>query len=115
MVAVDEEVAVRNAVDRLLLDAAGLDGREVWGAAFDAGLSRVDFPVGLGGLGVRPELQWIVDDALRGAGVPVSFPQNISGQAVVAPVVAAFGTPDQQTRYLRPIYTCDEIWCQLFS
>ena len=115
MVAVDDERTIRHAVGELIDRADGLEPREVWGAVFDAGLSRVDFPVGLGGRGVRPELQWIVDDALRGAGVPASFPQNISGQAVVAPVVAAFGSPEQQARYLRPIYTCEEIWCQLFS
>jgi len=25
------------------------------------------------------------------------------------------GTPEQRQRYLRPIFTCEEIWCQLFS
>ncbi|HYD10890.1 MAG TPA: acyl-CoA dehydrogenase family protein [Acidimicrobiales bacterium] len=110
-----DDVAVREAVQKLLYAIDGLSPREAWGAAFDAGLSRVDFPVGLGGLGARPELQWLVDDALRAAGVPSGFPQNISGQAVVAPVIAAFGTADQQVRHLRAIYTCDEIWCQLFS
>jgi alkylation response protein AidB-like acyl-CoA dehydrogenase len=112
---VSEDDLVRDAIEKLLIDVDRFEPREVWGAAFDLGLSRVDFPVGLGGLGIRPELQWVVDDALRAAGVPVSFPGNISGQAVVAPVVAAFGTPEQRARFLRPIYTCDEIWCQLFS
>jgi alkylation response protein AidB-like acyl-CoA dehydrogenase len=112
---VDDEVVVREAVAKLLDRIGGAPPREVWGAAFDAGLSRVDFPVGLGGLGVRPELQWVVDDALDAAGVPSAFPQNISGIGVVAPVVAAFGTAEQHARYLRRIYTCDDIWCQLFS
>ena len=25
------------------------------------------------------------------------------------------GTPEQRKRYLRPLFTCEEIWCQLFS
>src|SRR5439155_14340911 len=27
----------------------------------------------------------------------------------------AFGTPQQQERWLRPAFSCEEIWCQLFS
>ena len=34
---------------------------------------------------------------------------------MVAPTVVAHGTPAQQQRYLRPLFTCEEIWCQLFS
>jgi alkylation response protein AidB-like acyl-CoA dehydrogenase len=29
--------------------------------------------------------------------------------------VVAHGTPDQQRRYLRPLFTGEDIWCQLFS
>lgn len=88
---------------------------ELWAAAFDAGLSRVDFPLHRGGLGVRPELQWIVDDALVAAGVPSNFNENVAGIAVVAPVINAFGTTAQQDRFLRRIFTGEDIWCQLFS
>jgi alkylation response protein AidB-like acyl-CoA dehydrogenase len=114
-VEVDYEVVVREAIEKLLDTIVGLEPREVWGATFDAGLSRVDFPVGLGGLGARPELQWLVDDALTAAGIPSGFPQNISGYGVVAPVIAAFGSTAQHERYLRRIFTCEDIWCQLFS
>jgi alkylation response protein AidB-like acyl-CoA dehydrogenase len=114
-VEVTEDLIVGEALEKLLVAIDGLTPPEAWGATFDAGLSRVDFPVGLGGLGVRPELQWLVDDALTAAGVPSGFSQNISGMGVVAPVVAAFGTAEQHARYLRRIYTCDDIWCQLFS
>jgi alkylation response protein AidB-like acyl-CoA dehydrogenase len=112
---VSDEVLVRDALDALLPTVRDMRHRDAWGATFDAGLSRVDFPVGLGGLGVRPELQWTVDDALAAAGVPSGFPQNISGMGVVAPVLAAFGSSMQQARHLRRIYTCEDIWCQLFS
>ena len=32
-----------------------------------------------------------------------------------APTVLTHGTEAQQERYLRPLFTCEEIWCQLFS
>jgi alkylation response protein AidB-like acyl-CoA dehydrogenase len=114
-VEVNDEVAVREAIDKLLVTIDGVQRHEAWGATFDAGLSRVDFPTGLGGLGARPELQWLVDDALQAAGIPSGFSTNISGYGVVAPVIAAFGTTAQHERYLRRIFTCEDIWCQLFS
>jgi alkylation response protein AidB-like acyl-CoA dehydrogenase len=116
MISADEDALVRSTLDTFL---SGLDptapALEAWGAAFDAGLGRVDFPLGLGGLGVRPDLQYLVADALQAAGVRDAFMENISGFGVVAPVLARFGTPEQQRRHLRPIFTCEDIWCQLFS
>ena len=40
---------------------------------------------------------------------------NIIGLGMVAPTIVAHGTDRQQQRYLRPLFTCEEIWCQLFS
>ena len=34
---------------------------------------------------------------------------------MVAPTLVAHGTDHQQQRYLRPLFTGEEIWCQLFS
>jgi alkylation response protein AidB-like acyl-CoA dehydrogenase len=34
---------------------------------------------------------------------------------MAAPTIVDHGTVAQQQRWLRPLYTCDEIWCQLFS
>ena len=33
----------------------------------------------------------------------------------IGPTVIAHGTEAQQDRYLRPLASCEEIWCQLFS
>ena len=44
---------------------------EFLGAAYDAGLSWVHFPEGLGGLGVSRGLQAVADGILQGAGGPV--------------------------------------------
>jgi alkylation response protein AidB-like acyl-CoA dehydrogenase len=88
---------------------------EAWGATFDAGLSRVNYPLGWGGLDVRPELQSIVDEELERIGVPDNFSEQAGGIGVVAPALAKFGSDDQRAKYLRRLFTCEEFWCQLFS
>jgi alkylation response protein AidB-like acyl-CoA dehydrogenase len=88
---------------------------EAWGATFDAGLSRVSYPLGWGGLDVRPELQSIVDEELERIGIPDNFSEQAGGIGVVAPALAKFGSDEQRGKYLRKLFTCEEFWCQLFS
>ena len=85
------------------------------GARFDLGLAWVWFPQGLGGLGVDPRLQLKVDDRLDAAGAPDPKRVNLLGVGMGAPVLLAHGTPEQQHRWLRPLFIGEEIWCQLFS
>ncbi len=85
------------------------------GAQFDAGLAWVGFPVGLGGLGAPRRLQQKVSALLSAAGAPALFGRNPIGYGMAAPTVLAHGSPDQQRRYLRPMFTGEHIWCQLFS
>ena len=85
-------------------------------ARFDAGLAWVHFPEGLGGLGADPGLQPGVDRALALAGAPDNKPHtNVIGLGMAAPTLLRFGTAEQQQRWLRPLWTGAEIWCQLFS
>jgi alkylation response protein AidB-like acyl-CoA dehydrogenase len=86
-----------------------------WGAQFDAGLAWVDFPVGRGGLDRHHSLQLEVDSRLREAGAPSNLPVNLIGLVLMAPTMVACGTDEQQSRYLRPAFTGQELWCQLFS
>jgi alkylation response protein AidB-like acyl-CoA dehydrogenase len=86
-----------------------------WGAQFDLGLARVHFPEGEGGLGLDPNLQETVDEQLRAAGAPSNSLRNFMGVGMAAPTLVAFGTEEQKQRYLRRIFTCEEIWCQMFS
>ena len=94
---------------------ASTDPQAFWGAQFDLGLAWVHFPHGRGGLGLDPDLQQVVDDRLRDAGAPDPMLRNFMGLGMMAPTLVAFGTEEQQARLLRPIFTCDEIWCQMFS
>ncbi len=85
-------------------------------ARFDAGLAWVHFPVGLGGLAVPRALQQGVDAELAAAGAPDNDPQhNLIGLGMAGPTILRVGTPEQQQRFLRPLWTGEEIWCQLFS
>lgn len=112
-----EEDVVRERVGRLLHehDPATTEAAVFWGARFDAGLAWVAFPAGCGGLGVSPGLQALADDLLAEAGAPVNWLRNPVGLGAVAAALAAHGTDAQRRRWLRPIYTCDEVWCQLWT
>jgi alkylation response protein AidB-like acyl-CoA dehydrogenase len=112
-----ELVTLDEHLDALLAKApqAHDDLHAFWGEQFDLGLAWVHFPVGWGGLGLDPEYQPVVDERLRDAGVPSNFLENPIGIGMCAPTLISHGTEAQKRRYLRNIYSCDEIWCQLFS
>lgn len=85
-------------------------------ARFDAGLAWVHFPVGLGGLGAPRALQAVVTAELAAAGAPDNDPRRIGiGLGMAAPTILRYGTAEQQRRWLRPLWTGEEVWCQLFS
>jgi len=85
-------------------------------ARFDAGLAWVHFPEGLGGLGLARGLQPYVDRLLAEAGAPTNDPRAIGiGLGMAAPTILAFGTEEQKRTFLRPLWTGEEVWCQLFS
>ncbi len=95
-------------------DHATMDHLEFLRARYDAGLAWVHFPTGLGGLDLPRELQSVVDEEL--AGTPDNDPRRIGiGLGMAAPTILAFGTDEQKRRYLRPLWTGEEVWCQLFS
>jgi alkylation response protein AidB-like acyl-CoA dehydrogenase len=85
-------------------------------ARFDAGLAWVHFPEGLGGLGASRALQAVVDAELEAAGAPDNDPRRIGiGLGMAAPTILKYGTQEQKQRFLRPLWTGEEVWCQLFS
>ena len=85
-------------------------------ARFDAGLAWVHFPEGLGGLDAPRALQAVVDEEFVRAQAPSNSPmRNTIGLGMAAPTILRFGTAEQHQRFLRPLWTGEEIWCQLFS
>jgi alkylation response protein AidB-like acyl-CoA dehydrogenase len=97
-------------------DPATMDRLEFLRARFDAGLAWVSFPAGLGGRGLPRAVQPLVDAAFAAAGAPDNHPLRIGiGLGMAAPTILRHGTPEQQRRWLRPLWTGEEVWCQLFS
>jgi alkylation response protein AidB-like acyl-CoA dehydrogenase len=97
-------------------DPAAMPPLEFLRARFDAGLAWVHYPAGLGGQGLPRSLQAAVDAEFAAAGAPDNNPARIGiGLGMAAPTILAFGTQEQRERWLRPLWTGEEVWCQLFS
>ena len=112
----DEQLVVGK-VEELLAahDPRKTDRTAFLGTQFDAGLAWVHFPVGYGGLGLEPRLQKVVAERLYAAGAPHAAARNPIGYGMAAPTVVTHGSVEQKQRYLRPLFTGEEVWCQLFS
>jgi alkylation response protein AidB-like acyl-CoA dehydrogenase len=68
------------------------------------------------GLDADPMHQLIIDDELRRAGVSrTSVATNAIGVGWAAPTIFLAGSDWQKERFLEPIFTGEEVWCQLFS
>jgi alkylation response protein AidB-like acyl-CoA dehydrogenase len=79
----------------------------------EAGWAGISWPKEYGGRGATLIEQAIfVGEAAR---QETPSPANVLGLAMGGPVVIAHGTDEQKQRYLEPILTAEEIWCQGFS
>ena len=78
----------------------------------DAGYTVPHWPAPWG-IEADPMHQLIIDEELRRAGV--RRPDNAIGIGWAAPTIQLAGTEEQKQRYLRPIFTGEEFWCQMFS
>ncbi len=110
-------VNVEELVDQLLeeMPPATTPAKEFLGEQFDRGLAWLHYPEGCGGLGLTPKDQQVAQARLVAGGAPVSGLKNPIGYGMVAPTIVSHGTDEQKKRYLRPLFTAEEIWCQLFS
>jgi alkylation response protein AidB-like acyl-CoA dehydrogenase len=79
----------------------------------DHGYTCLHWPREFGGAAASVAYQAAFAEECARAGVPRQL--NITGADLVGPVIIKFGTPEQQQRYLEPIRTGDDVWCQLFS
>ncbi len=65
------------------------------------------------GLGADAVHQLIIDEELSLAGI--SRPSNPIGIGWAAPTILFAGTDEQKQRYIPPLLSGEEFWCQLFS
>jgi alkylation response protein AidB-like acyl-CoA dehydrogenase len=78
----------------------------------EAGLVAPHWPVPWG-RGADPIHQILIDEELRRA--RIGRPFNPIGIGWAGPTLLSAGTPQQKERYLLPILSGQELWCQLFS
>jgi alkylation response protein AidB-like acyl-CoA dehydrogenase len=87
--------------------------REWQRKVFDAGYLGLDWPAEYGGKGDPLKRQRIVSQELNRAGAP--FLVNVIGLQWAGPTILAVGNEEQKKRFLKPILSAEEIWCQGFS
>src|SRR5215204_2572670 len=113
----DPAVLVNERLDQLLaeLDPRTTDPVEFRGRQYDLGLAWVHFPEGSGGLGLPPREQRRIESRLHQAGAPSINPRHFFGLTMAGPTVVTFGDDAAKERLLKPMFTGEELWCQLFS
>jgi alkylation response protein AidB-like acyl-CoA dehydrogenase len=94
------------------------DARFAWAVGWqrrlaDGGWASVHWPVEYGGRGASLTESAIFFEELGRAGAPL--PANVLGLLLAGPTIMLWGTDEQKERYLPPIVTAEEIWCQGFS
>jgi alkylation response protein AidB-like acyl-CoA dehydrogenase len=95
-------------------DDAGFTFRRAWQRKLhDAGWAGVSWPTEYGGRGATLVEQAIYNEEFVRAQAPSAA--NVLGLAMGGPTVIAHGSEEQKRRYLEPILSADEIWCQGFS
>jgi alkylation response protein AidB-like acyl-CoA dehydrogenase len=95
-------------------DDAGFEFRKAWQRKLaDAGWAGISWPKEYGGRGATLIEQAIFNEEIVRAKAPQVA--NVLGLVMGGPVVIAHGTEEQKQRYLKPILTAEEIWCQGFS
>jgi alkylation response protein AidB-like acyl-CoA dehydrogenase len=94
--------------------ASGFEAHRRWERTmFDARWSVVSWPERYGGRGVGL-LEWLVfEEEYFRVRAPTRVSQN--GIFLLAPTVFEFGTDEQKDRYLAPMASGEEIWCQGWS
>jgi alkylation response protein AidB-like acyl-CoA dehydrogenase len=80
---------------------------------YDAGWAGISWPKEYGGRGAALIEQAIWTEEWARAEAPQLI--NALGLGLIGPTIVAVGTPEQKSRFLPRILSCEEIWCQGFS
>jgi alkylation response protein AidB-like acyl-CoA dehydrogenase len=113
----EAEAVVEERLDTLLgeLDPRQTEVVEFRSRQFDLGLAWVSFPEGWGGLGLAPNLQRTIDRRLAEAGARPFTALEFFGLTMAGPTVVTHGSDELRRRILKPMFTGEATWCQLFS
>ncbi|MDY6828889.1 MAG: acyl-CoA dehydrogenase family protein [Pseudomonadota bacterium] len=80
---------------------------------YEAGYLGMAWPAEYGGGGKPQEYQDIVNQEMVKARTPLMV--NAVGLSWAGPTILTHGTEEQKKKYIRPILSAEEIWCQGFS
>lgn len=80
---------------------------------YEGGYAGLSWPREYGGQGADAKIRAVFSEEADRAGAPERL--NTVGEDFAGPTIVAFGTDAQKERFLRPILTGEELWCQLFS
>jgi alkylation response protein AidB-like acyl-CoA dehydrogenase len=121
----DEEIAFRDELRVWLAEnhpgeppEGGDDASYQWRRDFqrrlaEGGWAAVHWPVEFGGRGATLTQSAIFFEELARARAPL--PANVLGLLLAGPTIMTWGSEEQKERFLAPIVTAEEIWCQGFS
>ncbi|MFL5852180.1 MAG: acyl-CoA dehydrogenase family protein [Solirubrobacteraceae bacterium] len=122
----DEELAFREEFRAWLADnppppdpgKVADEARNAWRAAwqrqlYEGGWAAPGWPAEYGGRSATLTQSAIYFEELGRARVPL--PANVLGLLLGGPTLMVWGTDEQKERYLAPILSADEVWCQGFS
>ena len=108
-----EAVAALPSIEPIALQERVAFFREWQRRVHEAGYAGLSWPREFGGRGASVTERAIWAEELDRAGAP--DPVNAIGEGFAGPTIIEFGTSDQKRRFLPPILTGEQIWCQLFS
>jgi alkylation response protein AidB-like acyl-CoA dehydrogenase len=80
---------------------------------YENGFLGMSWPKEYGGQGASAIEMAVFNE--ESAKVRAPGPLNVLGLSLAGPTIIAHGTPEQKSRHLARILSCDEIWCQGFS
>jgi len=122
----DEEIAFREEIRDWLREnptgeppsEGGEDAQYAWRRdwqrrMYEGSWAAPSWPVEFGGRGVTPTKSAIYFEEIGRARVPM--PANVLGLLLGGPTLMVWGDAAQKERYLSPILSGEEIWCQGFS
>lgn len=94
--------------------SGGVEALKAWQKKlYEAGWLGLNWPKEYGGQGASFREQVVYNEEVIRARTPA--PINGIGLMIVGPTLIAVGSEEQKARYLAPILSAEEIWCQGFS
>lgn len=80
---------------------------------YEVGYFGMSWPTEYGGYGMHPEYQRIATRIMKAHDAPIMI--NAIGNGWTGPLLLDIGREEDKRRYIKPMLSAEEIWCQGFS